>query len=268
MHRIVVGIDGRSGGRDALELARRIGGPGAAITLVHACAVQPSVPGGSVGVLEHPLREDAHRLLADAAEDDGRLELAVVADAFPGSALHRAAEERGADLICIGSCHHRELGRARIGDGARGALHGARCAVAVAPQGYEYASRPLRAIGVAYNGTAESAAALDVAREIADEHDGSVSLRLVVAADDQLPELEQMLEGALADLGPHAEGSAVVGQVAAELQAFSSSVDVLVAGSRGRGTLASVLLGSTTDGLARSSACPLLVVPSPGGAAA
>lgn len=262
-HRIIVGIDGRSGGGDALALARQVGSAGAAITLVHAYASRPPFPGASAGALDHVLRDDAHQMLVDAAEDDGHLELMAVADALPGRALHREAQERAAELICIGSCHHRELGRVRIGDGARGTLHGARCTVAVAPQGFAYASRPLRAIGVAYNGTAESAAALEVAREIAGDHDASIRLQMVIESDEQLRAAEQVLEGVLGDLGEHAGGSAVAGDPAAALGAFSASVDALVAGSRGRGGLASVLLGSTTDGLARSSACPLFVVPAP-----
>jgi nucleotide-binding universal stress UspA family protein len=52
-----------------------------------------------------------------------------------------------------------------------------------------------------------------------------------------------------------------VGPVREELAILSEQVDVLVCGSRHHAGLKRVALGSTSDYLARHSACPLLVTP-------
>jgi nucleotide-binding universal stress UspA family protein len=53
----------------------------------------------------------------------------------------------------------------------------------------------------------------------------------------------------------------IVGPVREELAALSQRVDVLVCGSRHQSAVRRVVLGSTSDYLARHSACPLLVTP-------
>jgi nucleotide-binding universal stress UspA family protein len=53
----------------------------------------------------------------------------------------------------------------------------------------------------------------------------------------------------------------LTGHAGPMLAQASSDVDLLVRGSRGYGPLRAVLLGGVSSELARSSACPLLVVP-------
>ena len=49
---------------------------------------------------------------------------------------------------------------------------------------------------------------------------------------------------------------------AAELMAeFSTAVDLVVVGSRGRGGFSGLLLGSTSQGVLSHAACPVMVVP-------
>ena len=55
--------------------------------------------------------------------------------------------------------------------------------------------------------------------------------------------------------------SVPVGPPVDELLAFGDQVDLLVVASRGHGPLRRLLLGSTSAHLARSSRCPLLVLP-------
>jgi hypothetical protein len=52
-----------------------------------------------------------------------------------------------------------------------------------------------------------------------------------------------------------------VGTVREELAALTEQVDVMVCGSRHQAAVKRVVLGSTSDYLARHSACPLLVTP-------
>ena len=79
-----------------------------------------------------------------------------------------------------------------------------------------------------------------------------------------------MLERTAADLPDVAVRTRVAfGDAAAALMAVGSEEDaeLLVVGSRGRGPLATVLLGSVSARLAAEAPCPLIVVPSPDAAA-
>src|SRR5690625_2387846 len=54
---------------------------------------------------------------------------------------------------------------------------------------------------------------------------------------------------------------ALDGSGAALLSEFSSAVDLVVVGSRGRGGFAGMLLGSTSQQVLHHTACPVMVVP-------
>ena len=152
---VLVGVDGRPTGRDAIALARRLGDPEGVLTLTHA-------------YFEQSAAEAADALLERrAAGDRGRRAAAHLLRRPPGHALHLQAERENADLLVVGSCTRGAFGRATLGDDTRAALNGAPCAVAVAPRGYALHDRPLRRVGVAYNATPESVNALAAARELA-----------------------------------------------------------------------------------------------------
>ena len=56
-------------------------------------------------------------------------------------------------------------------------------------------------------------------------------------------------------------GDVVDGYADDELARLSEGVDLLVCGSRGRGPLGRVMLGSVAAGVLRKARCPVLVVP-------
>ncbi|PWK39877.1 universal stress protein family protein [Actinoplanes xinjiangensis] len=56
------------------------------------------------------------------------------------------------------------------------------------------------------------------------------------------------------------EAEATVGHPAAELALASATAQLLVVGSRGRGAIRGMLLGSVSQHLLRYSACPIAVV--------
>ena len=68
-----------------------------------------------------------------------------------------------------------------LGDDTRAALNGAPCAVAIAPVGYAEHPAPLARIGIAYNSTPEAAAALALARELAEQIGASLHALEVVS---------------------------------------------------------------------------------------
>ena len=56
------------------------------------------------------------------------------------------------------------------------------------------------------------------------------------------------------------EPHAAYGQPAEELAVYSASLDLLIVGSRGYGPIGRLIHGSTSQQLARSARCPLLVL--------
>jgi nucleotide-binding universal stress UspA family protein len=190
---------------------------------------------------------------------------------------------RRAETVCVvvlGPTHHRPLARVLPGP-ARRLLHDGRCSVAVAPAGFaDRPEEPLRRIGVGYEPTPEGRAALAAAHDLAaragaELHVIGVALPLAPIAvdevrdwgayyDDERRAVEAGLAWALDQLPGDVPSTADarIGSPAAELAAASEKLDLLVCGSRGRGPAKALLLGSVTERLLHSAACPLLIVPS------
>jgi nucleotide-binding universal stress UspA family protein len=267
---VIVGVDGRPSGRDAIALARVLVAPEGRITLVHVHHGEL----GSGGTADAPGDDDARRLLEqerDATAVDA--ELAPVPAPSVGRGLHQAVESLDADVLVVGSCSRGFIGRVVVGNDTRAALNGAPCAVAVAPLGYATDLREIRTVGIGYDGSPESKEALALAREVAGRH-GAVLRALQVV---QLPAspwssfagaawgtaLEELIDGAGRDLDAldGVDGDVVVGLAGEELAEFGERVDLLVVGSRGYGPVRRLILGSTSEFLAGHARSPLLVLP-------
>jgi len=135
---VLVGVDGRSNGRDAIVLASQLVDPDGKLTLVHVHRDEAA---------EH---EYSHKLLEqERAAADVKAELVSVVSASPGRGLRQQATETGADLLVVGSCSHGVLGRAVLGDDTRAALNGAPCTVAVATHGHAEHLQPVAWAGEA-----------------------------------------------------------------------------------------------------------------------
>jgi nucleotide-binding universal stress UspA family protein len=223
------------------------------------------------------------RLLADLL--DTPLDLVTGKDPSPGHALAEAAAGEQASLAVLGATHRHAIARVLKGTACR-LLHESPCPVAVAaPRFADRPEAPLQRIGVGYEPTPEAHEALMVAHDLAaragaDLRAIGVVLPLAPIAIDDLRDctayyeaerraVEGGLGRALARLpaGPDFHADPRVGDPAAELASASDELDLLVCGSRGRGPLRALLLGSLTERLLRSTACPLLIVPRPARAA-
>jgi nucleotide-binding universal stress UspA family protein len=271
---VLVGVDGRQGGRDAIALAQRLTADGARLTLAHAIAERAHPLAAITPSAAAEERAAAEKLLERERTAAGlEAELVALECTTPGAGLHRQAEAQSADLIVVGSSSRGMIGRAALGDDTRGALNGAPCAVAIAARAYAERPIPLAKVGVAYNWSPESAAGLATAREIAAATRAQVLALEVVSiptyaftglvppaygetvdvmlkeANDRLAKLEG------------AEARAVYGLAGEELAAFGDEVDLLVVGSRSYGPLKRLVLGSTSDYLERHARCSLLVLP-------
>ena len=267
---ILVGVDGRQGGRDAIALGRRLASPGATITLANIYGSGWLLPRG-IEVTAALQRDESERMLVSQRAAVGvDAEVACAWHSTPGRGLHELAQARGSDLIVVGSSRRALLGRALIGDDTRAALNGAPCAIAVAPRGYSEAAHDFATIGVGYDGSPECQAALAEARDIAGRSGSRIEVLWVVslqdvredspipadwpAAADELVgrcrERLELLAGVRAD--------AVYGGPKEELSRLADRVDLLILGSRSYGPLHHVFLGTTSTYLTRHAGCPIL----------
>lgn len=268
---VLIGIDGRQGGHDAIALARQLAGPSARFTLAHIYGTGMYGRGMAAAL---PLeREEAMRLLAAERDAAGMTaDLVCTGLVSPARGLHEFAEQRAADLLVVGSSRHALLGRVLMGDDARASLDGAPCAVAIAPRGYADAPDRLLEVGVGYDGSPESEYAVMAARELSRRHGAKIRAISVVSLEDvreekpipaDWPEAADRLLGErldrLGELGG-VEREAVYGGPREELSRFSGQVDLLIVGSRGYGPLGRMLHGSVSRYLVGHAACPLVVL--------
>ena len=271
---VLVGVDGGANGRDAIALARQLTDPDGKITLAHVYRGDLDPLIAMQRDLLKAEREASNKLLEEERTATGvEAELRDIIALSAGAGLHRQAEFQGADLLVVGSSRHGALGRAVLGDDARAALNGAPCAVAIASHGYANEQGKLATIGVAYDGSPESKAALQAARTVAAETGAEVQLRQVVFIPsmsysgpipvhlgESIKEMVKQGERRVAEITGVA-GKAVYGPPYEELEAFSDEVDLLTVGSRSYGPVKRLMLGSTSNYLARHAGCSLLVLP-------
>jgi len=279
MSEILVGIDGSVGAKDAIAFAKQLAGiTGARLRLANAFPYDDIRTRASSETFREILQTDADALLAGM---DGEAQRDAVADTSPAHALHKLAEEHGTSLVVVGSTHRGRIGRVMPGSTGERLLHGAPCPVAIVPQGYGAEDRPLRKIGVGYDGSHESEAALVAATELARRAGATVRVIRVFDATEigtpalmsgpsyialhkeieerQRDALERRMSEQPKDLA--LESVFCTGSPNRELAAESESVDLMVMGSRGYGPLHAVLLGGVAHAVVRKAACPVIILP-------
>jgi nucleotide-binding universal stress UspA family protein len=274
--KVVVGVDDYYAGRDTLELAKRLVSFDGSMLLVFVEVVMPPRPPGTDSERQGADRRRALERLASLRDDahvDAQL-LAVQARSV-ASGLQEAVSRHG-DLLVIGASRRDELERAFVGDDTRQVLDDSPAAVAVAPRGYAARRPALNTIGVAYNGSSASEEALAVAGELAREHNAELSAFEAVPEPIYVHdprsgrwELEERLVKAykrldeLDDVKPRVAS----GDAAQALERYAASVDLLVLGSHEHRPIDRFTGGSTSQRLADSAPCPLLVLSARGGSA-
>jgi len=281
---ILIGVDGREGGHDAVALAKLLGSANARWTLAHVYGAG-LMPGRGAALLLASEREQTRELLEHERERAAiDAELLSCAERSVGRGLRQLTDSHGNDLLVVGRRHHGLFGRAFHSDDTSQALNSAPCPIAIAPAAFATETVFLRRIGVGYDGSPESREAIDVARALAVGREGAtvrvlaaiphrpaapagdtdgvaletddrVALetddRVALEADDRVA-LETDDRVALET----EEGSAIE-----VLERFSHELDLLVVGSRSNGPLGRMFNGSTSNHLARNSGCALLVLP-------
>ena len=279
--RLLIGLDRREGGKDALELARVL------------CAGQRAKALVVTSLYSESMVHEYARLSGDAAEDAGpyfelarnelegvHVETRAYGGSSPAAILTGLAEEDEFDAIVVGSPHRGPVGRVLVGSTAINLLNGAPTDVAVAPRGFAKDRHDaLQRIAVAYDGSSESKRALRRAGALARPVKAALEVITVVQppaavpvmtpgayAPELPPKPEKVMSDALTSVDPSltAETTRLDGDPAGEiLRACEEDVDLLVVGSRGYGPLTRVLLGSVSRKLACEAPCPVLVVRRP-----
>ena len=283
MAEIIVGIDESPGAQDALAFAARLAGvSGASLRLASAFPYSDTPSRVSSVAYRDELESRAESLLdlTAVATDAPVAGLVAIAHTSPPHALHDLSVQTGAALVVVGSTHRGPVGRVVPGSTGERLLHGSPCPVAIVPSGYRDAG-PIRSIGVAYDGSDESEAALVAACELARRFDAALRvIRVYDASRVDSPALmgvpgytdvhedyerlqREGLDEAVAAMPAEVRTAAVfrAGAAGPQLAAESEYVDLMVAGSRGYGPRAAVLLGGVTHTLIRRAACPVVLLP-------
>lgn len=206
---IVVGVDGREGGRDALALGDRLRRVfGGELVAVYAYPNDFFVTRAANPDFESVMHGNATDLVENELDRSGiKAHAVALADGSPARALHKAAKWHDSDLIVVGSDNHGPLGRVVAGDVTLGTLHGAECPVVVAPRRSSERAEAIRTIGVGYDGSPESRAATLLARDLAVA--AGARLRVISVLQPPAPGGQQ-LDDLLTQLGEIATGEVVV----------------------------------------------------------
>src|SRR5579864_9741903 len=106
--KVLVGVDGLQGGRDAIALARRLAGGRIVLANIFDDMVELHDGWRSRAALELLTRE---RLTMQV-----QAETMIKPDYIPGRGLRRLAADQHADLLVLGSCHRGPLGRVLMGN--------------------------------------------------------------------------------------------------------------------------------------------------------
>jgi nucleotide-binding universal stress UspA family protein len=252
---IVAGLDGSSGSRSGVLVARVLATQlGHRLVLAHA-ADDPPVPYGDARARElarHRAVRAGESMLEPLGRDLQAETRVVLGD--PAESLADIAEEEAAEFLVVGARGHARLAAALLGSVSQRLAVTAGCPVLIVPPGAGERFR-LEA---------------DTDGRIVCGVDGSeVSRRALAFAERLAMRLDAVVDPVFVDPvrgwhdAPPIPVRVEVGDPVHELreQAAAVGVRMLAVGSRGHGPIRRALLGSVSAALAANAPCPVLVVP-------
>ncbi len=286
---VLVGVDGSTASMMAVDWAiaeaKQLG------WRVHVVCVYSlptfsgaTLDGGYLAIDDKQIRAGAERVVADAAARAAGSGVVITTAVEPGDSTGVLLElSRQAGLIVIGKEGGTAFADRLLGTVSTSLAPRAHCPTVIVPvHGEKHTLRlPVRRIVVGVDGSVSAKKALK--RAIQEAELWGAELTAVAAVPiaqgagamawvpgnidrDQL--LADVREGlnvtvdqALGDRTLTVRRHALDGSPAALLTEFSTAVDLLVVGTRGRGGFAGLLLGSTSQTVIAHSDCPVLVVP-------
>jgi nucleotide-binding universal stress UspA family protein len=284
-HLIGVGVDGAPAGRDAVVLAAMLARATQAELMLIAIFEQPLLEGVvPVDLGWTSVKEEARAMLArtrDSLAPDARI--AVQSNAVASRGLLGVTRFEHRDLFVLGTTRRADYGHVGLGNVAGDLLSHLECPLAIAPQGLQdEAGARLERIGVGFDATPESEAALSLAGSIARAAGADLHIRgvvdhriapgtrpadIVLGGDAivarRLASLSERARAAALDTGARAQVDAISGAPADGLRELCAHVDLLVIGSGHAGTSGRVQLGSTSRTLLRDAPGPILIARRP-----
>ena len=250
--RVLCAVDDSEAGAAAARVAARIASHEGVLTLVSVDAASATprgiFPAPAVAPPERRAAAALRMAVTEAEPIHGVWARRLTGD--PVTCILDEAEQRSATLLAIGTHGYRRSTGIAFGFVGSHLLHDARCSVLVAHAERTVMRWP-RSIAVGVDGSLESAAAVDAARDLAQRF--NASLRLVACTDGHVD-----LDAARA-IGPELEE--LPSRPVDALHVLSEASDLIVVGSRGlRGVKA---LGSVSERVAHRSSCSVLVLRPP-----
>lgn len=277
---VVCGIDGSDESLNALRWAiqeARVR-PG---RLEIVCCYEEPTYSGHVGSAEAGLTQaDAERLLAEARTeaDVHGLESVETVASPEDSVSYLVQRSKKAARIVIGA----RGGSAGFADRLLGPVANAvssrsYCATVIVPANDVSAVLPAKHIVCGVDGSEASRGALRLAIREAARWGARLSCVSAVnfgggawmpssqyhrnVIEDVREGMRRIVDESMQGLSVDVRCHAVEGNPAAVLTEFTTTVDALVVGTRGRGGFAGLLLGSTSQTILQHTACPTIVVP-------
>jgi nucleotide-binding universal stress UspA family protein len=289
MARIVVGTDGTTGGDEAVRFAAlEAAAAGALLEIVHVWPEPSTVSPGAVGAPTYVNREPgeggAEEILAHAATIAATVapDIAIDREPMAGDTVTVLCDASAdADLLVIGSRGRGDLTSLVRGSVSHGCLHRARSPVAVV----HHPSTAGGPVVLGVDGNDDGAAAVRFAAQAAARHGtflhivhawhvatpvalgpmaiaapSMIDSQAVHEAADEVVDRARALAGETVP-GLEVTGSADEGVAVEVLEAASKGASMVVLGSHRRGDLSALVMGSTSHGLIRNAACPVVCVP-------
>lgn len=289
--RIVVGVDGSDEALQAVDWAaqraKRTDGKVIVVCAYAIASYSASALDGGLAVLDdEALRYGAERVVEDAEKrvKDQAPEIKVETAVEAGDAVSVLTEmSREVDVVVLGSTGGGGFADRLLGSVSSSVPAHAKCPVVVVPphkSGKPFT--PVRRIVVGVDGSEVASTALKKAVCEAIAWDAELTVVAAVpiamggggmawmptAVDRQslIKDIRSSLDKAITEAvdGRDLEVArhALDGNPAALLTEFSTAVDLVVVGTRGRGGFAGMLLGSTSQTVLNHSTCPVMTVPS------
>lgn len=283
--RVLVAFDGSTSSLNALSLVRGLAWPEG--TVVKVVQVVPPPPLAEPGVFADV---DAHAagtlasMVGPTWSDSVTIEARLIAGEPPANVIVEAATRFGADLIVVGHRGHSAMATVFLGSVARDVTEHATCPVLVArgeriehlvladdgSEGAYRARRVLASWPIFEGKRVDVVSVAHVARPLL--AGVSVSVREEAREAQAEAELEgrvscgRLAAAAAEELrvaGMHTAAYARVGDPAEQIcdVARERDADLVVLGTRGRGALGRVLLGSVARAVLLGAPCSVLVVP-------
>lgn len=285
----VVGVDGSKEALDAVGwAAANAARTGASLRIVCAYAIASysatALDGGLAVLDDDALRLGAERVVEEAAEVARASEVRASTHVEVGDPSSVLVELSGhADMVVIGSRGGGGFADRLLGSVSSSLPAHARCPVVVVPphrSGKPFV--PIERIVVGSDGSDTASNALKRAVDEAVAWDAELTVIAAVPiatgggvmgwvppSMDRQALIDDILSGLDCAIAEAKDGRevrvarhALDGSAAALLTEFSTAVDLVVVGTRGRGGFAGMLLGSTSQTVLEHSTCPVMTVPS------